>query len=209
MSVSVINNTKDDIVSTQSRTILSPVLLHIFACVSMCDFVQVTSTYLSNYLENSTRYSAEGKKGPILTLSVESRCYNFSFCIKETTDASAGVWYFCCVAWYLINKDAYYLFITLQNAKCMDPSNASFFFCLNQVNKWCLNLDTAPVQTWILPKRLLLYSQQIMQYAKFAAEELGKNDAEKSILVFNAADLKQNIELEDKMLHGHFSAPGR
>lgn len=130
MSVSVNNNTKDDIVSTQSRTVPSPVLLHIFACVSMCDFVQITSTYLSNYLENSTRYSAEGKKGSILTLSVESRCYNFSFCIKETTDASAGVWYFCCVAWYLINKDAYYLFITLQNAKCMDPSNASFFFLL-------------------------------------------------------------------------------
>lgn len=48
-----------------------------------------------------------------------------------------------------------------------------------------------------------------MQHVKSAAEELGKNDAEKSILVFNAADLKQNIELEDKMLHGHFSAPGR
>lgn len=48
-----------------------------------------------------------------------------------------------------------------------------------------------------------------MQYAKSAAEELGKSDTEKSILVFNAADLKQKIELEDKMLHGHFSAPGR
>ena len=94
MSDSVNSNTKDAIVSTKSLTVPSPVLLHIFACVRLCDFAWVSSTYLSNYLENfsSTECSAESRKGPILILSAESRCYNSSFSIKETIEASAGVW---------------------------------------------------------------------------------------------------------------------
>lgn len=100
MNVSVINNTKDAIVSTKSHAVPSPVLLYIFACVSTFDSVQVSSTYVSNYLENfsSSECSAESRKDPILILSVESRCYNSSFSIKKTTDASAGVWYFFFVA---------------------------------------------------------------------------------------------------------------